>query len=118
MALVGWFFRFTPWLMVGYTCQAWRGRGTLGACGGKRMRLFYLFLAVLLAAGPAQAQWRKVVTPNFIIYSDGRAEQTLMFAQGSSVSILSCARALELPRSPPRSSSLSFSSTATMRPPG
>jgi hypothetical protein len=43
--------------------------------------LLFLLTASLLAVCPAHAEWRRAVTPHFIIYSEGSAGSLYQFAQ-------------------------------------
>jgi hypothetical protein len=45
------------------------------------MRILAMLLMALVFVSPVQAEWHKVRSPNFIIYSEGKAEQTIEFAR-------------------------------------
>jgi hypothetical protein len=48
---------------------------------GVIMRVIATILGSLVFAAPVQAAWHKVQSPNFIVYSDGKPEQTLEFTR-------------------------------------
>lgn len=48
---------------------------------GPMMRSFFLSLLCLFIASSAQAAWHKVQSPNFIVYSDGKPDQTVEFTR-------------------------------------
>ncbi len=45
------------------------------------MRAFFAWLLCVLLASPAFAAWHKVQSPNFIVYSDGKPDQTVEFTR-------------------------------------
>lgn len=48
---------------------------------GLIMRAFLAVLLSILVASPAQAGWHKVQSANFIVYSDGKPDQTIEFTR-------------------------------------
>jgi hypothetical protein len=45
------------------------------------VRVFATVLCYFVFAAPVQAAWHKVQSPNFIVSSDGKPEQTLEFTR-------------------------------------
>ena len=45
------------------------------------MRVVVLLLVAFLLPVQAKAEWHKIVSPNFIVYSEGKPEQTIEFTR-------------------------------------